>query len=106
MIRAKGVAMVVSAMTTPFVSLGSPTIDLGSPRSIHLDLPRLINEQNEPMRLLASWLLSEHEGAVFYSGIGGAVTALIPKQAIGFRLRRWPSEGLAPEYLDWRFEKG
>jgi hypothetical protein len=85
-------------------ALGSPTIDTGSPRSIHLELPRLINEQDEPMRLLASWLLAEHEGAIFYSGVGGPVTAPIPQQAIGFRLRRWPSEGIAPEFLDWRLQ--
>jgi hypothetical protein len=69
-------------------------------------LPRSINEQDEPMRLLVSWLLADHEGAVFYSGVGGDLRAPIPDQAIGFRLRRWPSEGLAPEYLDWRFEGG
>jgi hypothetical protein len=96
--------MVVSGPTTDRSALGSPTIDAGSPRSIHLELPHLTNEQDEPMRLLASWLLAEHEGALFYSGTGGTVTAVIPQHAIGFRLRRWPSEGIAPEYLDWRFE--
>jgi hypothetical protein len=57
------------------------------------------------MRLLASWLVGEHEGTVFYSGTGGAVLSPVPPDAVGFRLRRWPSEGLAPEYLDWKFEK-
>jgi hypothetical protein len=84
--------------------LGSPRIEPGPPRSLSLTLPRLINEQDQPMRLLASWLLPEHEGAVFYSGNGGTVRAPVPAEAVGFRLRRWPSEGLAPEYLDWRFE--
>jgi hypothetical protein len=55
------------------------------------------------MRLLASWLLPEHEGAVFHGGTGGAVMAPVPPETVGFRLRRWPSEGLAPQYLDWRF---
>ncbi|MGD9891537.1 MAG: hypothetical protein AB7R89_27350 [Dehalococcoidia bacterium] len=95
--------MVASSATTLRDALGSPRIVSGPPRSLHLDLPCLINEQDEPLRLLASWLLDEHEGAVFYAGSGGAVRAHIPPHAIGFRLRRWPSEGLAPEYLDWRF---
>jgi hypothetical protein len=95
--------MVASGATLPLDALGSPRIDAGPPRSLHLQLPRLINEQDEPMRLLASWLLAEHEGPVFYSGTGGDLSAPIPPQAIGFRLRRWPSEGIAPEYLDWRF---
>lgn len=94
--------MVASGLTQRD-ALGSPRIESGPPRSLSLDLPRLINEQDEPMRLLASWLLTDHEGAVFYSGTGGAVNAPIPHQAFGFRLRRWPSEGLAPEYLDWHF---
>ena len=95
--------MVVSGVTTHPSAVGSPRIDAGPPRSLHLELPDSINEQDEPMRLLASWLLGEHEGAIFYSGAGGAVSAAIPPRAVGFRLRRWPSEGLAPEYLDWRF---
>jgi hypothetical protein len=96
--------MVVSGAATHRDALGSPQIEAGPPRSLVLNLPSLINEQNEPMRLLASWLLTNHEGAVFYSGTGSAIRAPIPQHAIGFRLRRWPSEGIAPEYLDWRFE--
>lgn len=95
--------MVASGTTTHFEALGSPAIGPGPPRSMHLEFPRLINEQDQPMRLLASWLLAEHEGTIFYSGSGGTVTAPVPHQAIGFRLRRWPSEGIAPEFLDWRF---
>lgn len=98
--------MVVSDVATRLAALGSPRIEVGPPRALRLELPRLINEQDEPMRLLASWLFSEHEGANFYSGAGGVVSAAIPAGAFGYRLRRWPSEGLAPEYLDWQFEGG
>ena len=98
--------MVVSDATARFAALGSPRIEDGPSRLLHLELPQLINEQDEPMRLLVSWLSGEHEGAIFYSGSGGAVSAAIPTDAFGYRLRRWPSEGLAPEYLDWQFEGG
>lgn len=96
--------MVAADSTDRLAALGSPRIEAGPPRTLCLDLPHQINEQDEPMRLLASWLLAEHEGAVFYGGSGGAVRASIPDQVRGFRLRRWPSEGLAPEYLDWQFD--
>ncbi|MGH2586199.1 MAG: hypothetical protein ACRDJE_14900 [Dehalococcoidia bacterium] len=85
---------------------GSPRLTAGSPATLSIDLPRLINEQDEPMRLLASWLGEEHEGEVFFSGSGGVLTVPIPPDALGYRLRRWPSEGLAPEYLDWQFDGG
>ncbi|MGH2601732.1 MAG: hypothetical protein ACRDJ9_20390 [Dehalococcoidia bacterium] len=85
---------------------GSPRLTEGSPATLSIDLPRLINEQDEPMRLLASWLGEEHEGEVFFSGSGGVLTVPIPPDALGYRLRRWPSEGLAPEYLDWQFDGG
>lgn len=84
-------------------ALGRPRYERGDPAFLYLDLPRLTNEQHEPMRLLVSWLLPAHEGAVFYGGSGGAVLSPVPPDAVGFRLRRWPSEGLAPEYLDWSF---
>ncbi len=97
-------------MTAPALisldELGSPRLEPGPPAVLHLRLPALINEQGEPMRLLASWLMGETEGANFYSGTGGEETAQpVPATARGYRLRRWPSEGLAPEYLDWWFDE-
>lgn len=91
---------------TPIEELGSPRLAPGPPAVLHLRLPALANEQHEPMRLLASWLVGGGEGANFYSGTGGAATAHpVPAGARGYRLRRWPSEGLAPEYLDWWFDE-
>ena len=97
--------MVTTPDRTLHDALGRPRHEPGDPAFLYLDLPRLTNEQQEPLRLLASWLLPEHEGAVFYAGTGGAVMTPVPAAATGFRLRRWPSEGLAPEYLDWLFER-
>ena len=85
--------------------LGAPRVIPGDPATLYLSLPQLTNEQGEPMRLLASWLLGDGEGENFYSGTGGdSMTHTIPPDARGYRLRRWPSEGLAPEYLDWWFD--
>ena len=87
--------------------LGSPRIASGPPPVLVLELPELVNEHGGPMRLLLSWLLDGGaEGAIFYSGTGAAALAHpIPPGARGFRLRRWPSEGLAPEYFDWWFSQ-
>lgn len=85
--------------------LGSPRLSPGPPLTLRIELPSLINEQGGPMRLLGSWLVGDGEGANFYSGTGGEATAhAVPAGARGYRLRRWPSEGLAPEYLDWWFD--
>jgi hypothetical protein len=98
--------MVTAGDLTIYEAAGAPRLTAGPPITLSIELPRLINEQGEPMRLLASWLLAAHEGAVFYAGVGGRVTVAVPDGALGYRLRRWPSEGLAPEYLDWRFDEG
>lgn len=80
-------------------------IEAGTPPVLHLDLPPHRNAQDEPVRVLATWLLGEYEGGIFFSGRGGtAIRQPVPAEATGIRLRRWPSEGLAPEYLDWRFD--
>jgi hypothetical protein len=82
-----------------------PGAGRGPGGEVHLDLPQLTNEQGEPMRLLAAWLMGDLEGAIFYSGTGGTASAYpVPPGATGFRLRRWTSEGLAPEYLDRQFD--
>lgn len=93
-------------MITPHETLGAPRLDAGPPAVLRLTLPQLPNEHREPMRLLAAWLCDEGEGAIFYSGSGGTLDVSVPPGARGYRLRRWPSEGLAPEYLDWWFNSG
>jgi hypothetical protein len=41
------------------------------------------------------------EGEGFYSGRGGGTGRYsVPASAVGLRVRRWPNEGLEPEYAD------
>jgi hypothetical protein len=61
------------------------------------------NEQGRPMLWFGSWLEGENgrEGGWFFSGAGGEVTEHVPPgEATGVRVRRWPSDGLDPEYAD------
>jgi hypothetical protein len=65
--------------------------------------PDAPNEGGAPMLWLGAWLVGDQgvEGDWFHSGRGGAETAHpVPSEATGVRLRRWPNEGLAPEYAD------
>ncbi len=58
---------------------------------------------NQPMPWFGSWLIGdgESEGDWFHSGRGADETVhAVPADAIGVRLRFWPSEGLDPEYID------
>ena len=74
-----------------------------SSRQLTCHWPDLANEHGEPMLWLGSWLVEARgeEGEWFHSGRGPAVTQhSVPKLASGVRIRRWPSEGLAPEYVD------
>ena len=57
----------------------------------------------QPMPWFGSWLVGdgETEGDWFHSGRGAAETSHEPPEdAVGVRLRFWPSEGLDPEYID------
>ena len=55
------------------------------------------------MLWFASWLIGHdgQEGGWFHSARGEkTVTVQVPSNATGVRIRRWPSEGLDPEYVD------
>ncbi len=57
----------------------------------------------EPMPWFGSWLVGDGktEGDWFHSARGAAETShQPPPNAVGVRLRFWPSEGLDPEYVD------
>jgi len=61
------------------------------------------NEQERPLLWFGSWLVGEdgEEGDWFYSGFGETPTEHeAPEGVTGIRIRRWPSEGLDPEYVD------
>ena len=63
----------------------------------------LPNEHGGKMLWLGSWLVgnSDVEGPWFYSGCGGGMSEIVPPEdASGIRIRRWPSDGLTPEYND------
>ena len=65
--------------------------------------PELENEHGYGLLWLGSWIIDDEgaEGDWFYSGRGGSTqTEAIPDDAIGVRIRRWPSEGLEAEYVD------
>lgn len=68
-----------------------------------IDWPDVANEHGDPMLWFGAWLVGNEgvEGEWFHSGRGAACTAhTVPPEATGARLRRWPNEGLAPEYAD------
>jgi hypothetical protein len=68
-----------------------------------LTLPDELNEHGERMLWYGSWLVSADgvEGDGFYSGRGGETGRYVmPTTAVGLRVRRWPNEGLEPEYAD------
>jgi hypothetical protein len=68
-----------------------------------LTLPDELNEHGEQMLWHGSWLVSADgvEGDAFYSGRGGMTGRYaLPAAAVGLRVRRWPNEGLEPEYAD------
>jgi len=68
-----------------------------------LTLPDELNEHGESMLWYGSWLVSADgvEGDGFYSGRGGVTRRYVtPPAAVGLRVRRWPNEGLEPEYAD------
>ena len=66
-------------------------------------LPEETNEHGDRMLWYGSWLVGADgvEGEGFYSGRGGGVGRYtVPSAAVGLRMRRWPNEGLEPEYAD------
>ncbi len=72
--------------------------------ALTLHWPELMNEEGFGLLWFASWIVDADEGVEgewFYSGRGGETQiAPIPSEAIGVRIRRWPSEGLEAEYVD------
>ena len=61
------------------------------------------NEHGGRMLWAASWLVGGvgEEGEAIYSGRGGERGHYpVPAVATGVRVRRWPNEGLEPEYVD------
>ena len=65
--------------------------------------PQLSNEDGYGLLWFASWIVDDEgvEGDWFYSGRGGETqTTPVPDEAIGVRVRRWPSEGIEAEYAD------
>lgn len=76
---------------------------MSEPPEVAIDWPDLANEDGAPMLWFGAWLVGNEgvEGDWFHSGRGAAQTAHpVPSEATGIRLRRWPNEGLAPEYAD------
>ena len=72
-------------------------------RAVTIAWPRLPNEDGDPTLWHAAWLVGDEgvEADGFYRGRGGVRAAYdVPAQAAGMRIRRWPNEGLAPEYVD------
>ncbi len=70
---------------------------------IAVSWPAQPNEHGRPMLWFGSWLVGSEgaEAGWFYSGRGGQRnTYPVPAGATGLRIRRWPNEGLEPEYAD------
>jgi hypothetical protein len=74
------------------------------PRIIqHVKLAKTTNQQSRPMKWFISWLVGTgaSEGEQVYSGEACTLTDIsVPAEAVGLRIRKWPSEGLHPEYVD------
>jgi hypothetical protein len=72
-------------------------------RQLTCHWPNSDNEHGAPMLWLGSWLVGAHgeEGDWFHSDRGAAISQhAVPQTATGLRVRRWPNEGLEPEYVD------
>lgn len=72
-------------------------------RSVTVRWPAELNEHGAPLLWFGSWLTGSagFEGRWFYSGRGGECAEyVIPGEATGMRIRRWPNEGLDAEYSD------
>src|SRR5438128_2437573 len=72
-------------------------------RTLVIHWPYLPNEHGERMLWFGSWLAEgvDAESSWFYCGRGGERGAYaVPDGATGVRIRRWPNEGLDPEYVD------
>lgn len=72
-------------------------------RTVTVKLRPRYDEQGEEMLWLASWIVDADgtEGEWFYSGTGTlGETFDPPADAIGVRIRRWPSRGMDPEFVD------
>ena len=70
---------------------------------IEIHWPEVLNEQGRPMLWFGSWLVGRDgsEGGWFHSGRGGAAASYpVPASVTGLRIRRWPNDGLEPEYAD------
>lgn len=68
-----------------------------------IEWPVELNEHGGRMLWAAAWLAGNEggEGEALYSGRGGeAAQYPVPATATGVRIRRWPNEGLDPEYVD------
>ena len=60
-----------------------------------------MNDYDEPLRWLATWLVDDGEAEVFASGKGGGGGQYAaPLGVLGYRVRRWYCDGVAPEYDD------
>lgn len=76
---------------------------LSTQRVVTLNLRTRFDEQGEEMLWLVSWIVSMDgtEGEWFYSGTGCKDDRYsAPYDAIGVRIRRWPSRGMDPEFVD------
>jgi hypothetical protein len=92
----------VGVASDSLVASGQET-SMTEDRSITVAWPETLNEKGKPMLWLGAWLVGSEgvEGDWFHSGRGGGQTSHeIPAEATGVRLRKWPAEGLAPEYAD------
>jgi hypothetical protein len=68
-----------------------------------VDWPVEQNEHGGRMLWAGAWLVGGRgeEGEAIYSGRGGERGRYaVPTVATGVRIRRWPNEGLEPEYVD------
>lgn len=71
--------------------------------------PEQLNEHGYGLLWFGSWIIDNEgaEGDWFYSGRGGETQTMpVPSDAIGVRVRRWPSEGLDAEYADVLLSEG
>lgn len=74
-----------------------------TPETVRIRWHDSMSDFGQAMPWFGSWLVGDGavEGSWFHSGRGGGETAHTPpSDAVGVRLRFWPSEGLDPEYVD------
>lgn len=86
-------------LTVPTRTIPTP------PNMLRVEIEHELNDYGMPLRWMITWLVArDTEGEIVAAGRGeGHVETNVRASVAGYRLRRWTSDGIAPEYEDTLF---